>query len=169
MDASCPQLALLWQERRLLSASTWEYGQDESSVLLTTEICLDGQLSCFLSMPVGGDGYCGWATALHLSARGYAVSIVDNLCRRTFDLQLGLDTLTPIASAHQRVKRWVPCSRPPQCEILQEHVMPCPVPCVCSKGCHGEQSWQVTYLENMTSHVCQTPIRAVRSAQQSIE
>ena len=55
--------------------------------------------------PAGGDGYCGWATALHLSARGYAVSIVDNLCRRTFDLQLGLDTLTPIASAHQRVKR----------------------------------------------------------------
>jgi UDP-sulfoquinovose synthase len=40
-----------------------------------------------------------------LSARGYAVSIVDNLCRRTFDLQLGLDTLTPITSAHHRVKR----------------------------------------------------------------
>ena len=53
----------------------------------------------------GGDGYCGWATALHLSARGYTVSIVDNLCRRTWDLQLGLDTLTPIASAHHRVKR----------------------------------------------------------------
>ncbi len=64
-------------------------------------------------MPAGGDGYCGWATALHLSARGYAVSIVDNLCRRNFDLQLGLDTLTPIASAHQRVKRWVPCTHPP--------------------------------------------------------
>lgn len=29
----------------------------------------------------GGDGYCGWATALHLSARGYEVCIVDNLCR----------------------------------------------------------------------------------------
>ncbi|KAK9836030.1 hypothetical protein WJX81_007494 [Elliptochloris bilobata] len=57
-------------------------------------------------MIVGGDGYCGWATALHLSARGYAVSIVDNLCRRTFDLQLGLDTLTPIAPIHTRVKRW---------------------------------------------------------------
>lgn len=52
----------------------------------------------------GGDGYCGWATALHLSARGYAVSIVDNLVRRQYDLQLGLDTLTPIASAHQRVR-----------------------------------------------------------------
>ena len=56
----------------------------------------------------GGDGYCGWATALHLSARGYEVSIVDNLCRRTFDLQLGLDTLTPIAPIHTRVKRCAP-------------------------------------------------------------
>ncbi|KAI8471689.1 MAG: UDP-sulfoquinovose synthase [Monoraphidium minutum] len=57
-------------------------------------------------MIIGGDGYCGWATALHLSARGYAVSIVDNLCRRQFDLTLGLDTLTPIASAHDRVRKW---------------------------------------------------------------
>ena len=56
------------------------------------------------SVWTGGDGYCGWATALHLSARGYAVSIVDNLVRRQYDLQLGLDTLTPIASAHQRVR-----------------------------------------------------------------
>ena len=37
------------------------------------------------------------------------MSIVDNLCRRTFDLQLGLDTLTPIASVYERVKRCVPC------------------------------------------------------------
>ena len=59
-------------------------------------------------MGAGGDGYCGWATALHLSARGYEVSIVDNLCRRTFDLQLGLDTLTPIAPVHTRVKRCGP-------------------------------------------------------------
>eukprot|EP00873_Tetraselmis_striata_P011480 jgi/Tetstr1/431744/TSEL_002233.t1 len=57
-------------------------------------------------MIIGGDGYCGWATALHLSARGYEVCIVDNLCRRQFDLQLGLDTLTPITSIHQRIKRW---------------------------------------------------------------
>jgi len=61
-------------------------------------------------MIIGGDGYCGWATALHLSARGYNVAIVDNLCRRTFDLQLGLDTLTPIASAHERVKTWAEVS-----------------------------------------------------------
>lgn len=57
-------------------------------------------------MIIGGDGYCGWATALHLSARGYEVSIVDNLCRRQFDLTLGLDTLTPIATVHDRVRTW---------------------------------------------------------------
>lgn len=34
--------------------------------------------------------------------------IVDNLCRRQFDLQLGMDTLTPITTIHQRVKRCVP-------------------------------------------------------------
>lgn len=138
-------------------------------------------------MIIGGDGYCGWATALHLSggccaclslapcpggstrlrsdgislavlpcggaagasgvaasislptctqlpllhaifpplalaprcthnnplrrthpvpvARGYAVCIVDNLVRRNYDMQLGLDTLTPIASAHDRVRK----------------------------------------------------------------
>lgn len=57
-------------------------------------------------MIIGGDGYCGWATALHLSQRGYNVCIVDNLCRRNFDLQLGLDTLTPITSIHDRIRKW---------------------------------------------------------------
>jgi UDP-sulfoquinovose synthase len=33
------------------------------------------------------------------------VCIVDNLCRRQFDLQLGLDTLTPIATIHDRIKK----------------------------------------------------------------
>lgn len=59
---------------------------------------------------IGGDGYCGWATALHLSARGYAVCIIDNLARRGYDAQLGLDTLTPIATIHKRVKRWAEIS-----------------------------------------------------------
>ena len=56
-------------------------------------------------MIIGGDGYCGWATALHLSARGYRVCIVDNLCRRQFDLELGLDSLTPIAPIRDRIRR----------------------------------------------------------------
>lgn len=57
-------------------------------------------------MIVGGDGYCGWASALHLSKLGYEVAIVDSLVRRLFDEQLGMQTLTPIASLQKRVKRW---------------------------------------------------------------
>ncbi len=55
---------------------------------------------------VGGDGYCGWATALYLSNRGYEVAIVDNLIRRYWDIELGVDTLTPIAPIRQRLQRW---------------------------------------------------------------
>ncbi|KAJ1264164.1 hypothetical protein BS78_09G242000 [Paspalum vaginatum] len=57
-------------------------------------------------MVIGGDGYCGWATALHLSNKGYDVAIVDNLVRRLFDHQLGLDSLTPITSIQNRIRRW---------------------------------------------------------------
>lgn len=57
-------------------------------------------------MVIGGDGYCGWATALHLSKKNYQVCIVDNLVRRLFDHQLGLESLTPIASIHDRISRW---------------------------------------------------------------
>ena len=53
-----------------------------------------------------GDGYCGWATALHLSNRGYEVAILDSYVRRLWDLQLGVSTLTPIAQLEQRVDRW---------------------------------------------------------------
>ena len=55
---------------------------------------------------LGGDGYCGWATALHLSARGHAVSIVDNFLRRQWDHELGAQTLTPIRPLSDRVKAW---------------------------------------------------------------
>ncbi|CAI9093703.1 OLC1v1029262C1 [Oldenlandia corymbosa var. corymbosa] len=57
-------------------------------------------------MVIGGDGYCGWATALHLSNKNYEVAVVDNLVRRLFDHQLGLDSLTPISSIHNRIRRW---------------------------------------------------------------
>ena len=55
---------------------------------------------------IGGDGYCGWATALYLSNRGYEVGILDSLVRRHWDLELGVETLTPIASIQQRLQRW---------------------------------------------------------------
>jgi UDP-sulfoquinovose synthase len=55
---------------------------------------------------LGGDGYCGWATALHLSARGHSVCIVDNFVRRLWDHELGVQTLTPIRPLPERLKAW---------------------------------------------------------------
>src|SRR5215216_1030207 len=54
----------------------------------------------------GGDGYCGWPTALRLSSAGYEVVIVDNLIRREWDVELNTASLTPIASIDDRVEAW---------------------------------------------------------------
>ena len=54
----------------------------------------------------GGDGFCGWPTALHLSAAGHDVIIVDNLSRRKIDIDLGVSSLTPLASIEERLKAW---------------------------------------------------------------
>lgn len=55
---------------------------------------------------IGGDGYCGWATALYLSNRGYEVGILDSLVRRLWDMELCVETLTPIAPIQTRLQRW---------------------------------------------------------------
>ncbi|HTS77825.1 MAG TPA: NAD-dependent epimerase/dehydratase family protein, partial [Bryobacteraceae bacterium] len=55
---------------------------------------------------LGGDGYCGWATALYLSKKGHEVSIVDNFARRTWDHELGVQTLTPIQPLADRLRAW---------------------------------------------------------------
>jgi UDP-sulfoquinovose synthase len=55
---------------------------------------------------LGGDGYCGWATALYLSKKGHTVSILDNFIRRQWDSELGVQTLTPIRSLTDRVRAW---------------------------------------------------------------
>src|SRR3954447_25949212 len=56
---------------------------------------------------LGGDGYCGWPTALHMSDAGHDVAIVDNLCRRRFDEEeLGATSLTPISSIEERIVAW---------------------------------------------------------------
>ncbi|MBV8810218.1 MAG: NAD-dependent epimerase/dehydratase family protein [Acidobacteriaceae bacterium] len=57
-------------------------------------------------MVLGGDGYCGWATALYLSATGHTVSIVDSFVRRLWDHQLGVQTLTPIRPIPERLEAW---------------------------------------------------------------
>ena len=55
---------------------------------------------------LGGDGYCGWATALYLSKKGHEVSVVDNYIRRQWDHELGAQTLTPIRPMTQRLSVW---------------------------------------------------------------
>ncbi len=55
---------------------------------------------------LGGDGYCGWPTALYLSDKGHDVTIVDNLIRRKWDEELGTPTLTPIRSIAERIDAW---------------------------------------------------------------
>ncbi|HWE65593.1 MAG TPA: NAD-dependent epimerase/dehydratase family protein [Acidimicrobiales bacterium] len=55
---------------------------------------------------LGGDGYLGWPTALHLSALGHDITVVDNLVRREYDAEMGVDSLVPIASITDRVKKW---------------------------------------------------------------
>ena len=55
---------------------------------------------------LGGDGYCGWATALYLSKKGHSVSMVDNFARRQWDHELGAETLTPIRPLSERLRVW---------------------------------------------------------------
>lgn len=55
---------------------------------------------------LGGDGYCGWATALYLSQKGHSVAIIDNFLRRQWDHELGALTLTPIRPLSERLKTW---------------------------------------------------------------
>ena len=55
---------------------------------------------------LGGDGYCGWPTALHLSHRSHQVAVVDSFVRRHWDHELGVMTLTPIAPLPERLRSW---------------------------------------------------------------
>ncbi|QMU76614.1 NAD-dependent epimerase/dehydratase family protein [Streptacidiphilus sp. PB12-B1b] len=55
---------------------------------------------------LGGDGFCGWPTALHLSDRGHDVTIVDNLSRRAIDLELEVESLTPVRPLGERLRAW---------------------------------------------------------------
>jgi len=55
---------------------------------------------------LGGDGFCGWPTALHLSDLGHEVAIVDDLSRRKIDVELEVDSLTPIRPMSERLAAW---------------------------------------------------------------
>ncbi len=55
---------------------------------------------------LGGDGFVGWPTCLHLSETGHEVHIVDNLSRRWIDTELGVQSLTPMDSIQERCRIW---------------------------------------------------------------
>ncbi|CAG4904641.1 NAD-dependent epimerase/dehydratase family protein [Acidithrix sp. C25] len=55
---------------------------------------------------LGGDGFCGWPTSLHLSSLGQEVMIVDNMSRRKIDIDLETSSLTPISNLGERISTW---------------------------------------------------------------
>jgi UDP-sulfoquinovose synthase len=55
---------------------------------------------------LGGDGFCGWPTSLYLSDRGHDVTIIDNLSRRKIDIDLEVESLTPIRPISERIRVW---------------------------------------------------------------
>jgi UDP-sulfoquinovose synthase len=55
---------------------------------------------------LGGDGYLGWPTALPLSGCGHDVGIGDNIVRRQYDHEMGVESLVPIESLHTRTRAW---------------------------------------------------------------
>tara|TARA_R110002096_G_scaffold318022_6_gene512407 strand:+ start:761 stop:1951 length:1191 start_codon:yes stop_codon:yes gene_type:complete len=55
---------------------------------------------------LGGDGFCGWPTSLHLSNLGHDVVVLDNLSRRNIDNELGANSLTPITPMGTRIEAW---------------------------------------------------------------
>jgi UDP-sulfoquinovose synthase len=55
---------------------------------------------------LGGDGYLGWPTALHLSALGHDVAVSDNFARRGYDVEIGVESLIPICTLEERVAAW---------------------------------------------------------------
>lgn len=55
---------------------------------------------------LGGDGFCGWPTALELSRSDHEVHIIDNFSRRHIDSLNKTNSLTPIAPMDERIKAW---------------------------------------------------------------
>lgn len=55
---------------------------------------------------LGGDGYLGWPTAMHLSERGHDVAVVDNYFHREVCARLDLPYLFPVPNLHERTAMW---------------------------------------------------------------
>jgi UDP-sulfoquinovose synthase len=55
---------------------------------------------------LGGDGYLGWPTAMHLATSGFEVCLVDNLAKKQWEASVGVSPLFPVPTFHDRVKKW---------------------------------------------------------------
>ena len=55
---------------------------------------------------LGGDGYLGWPTAMHLSARGHEVAVVDSYFRRSLMRNENVEPLYPVLNLQERVRAW---------------------------------------------------------------
>ena len=55
---------------------------------------------------LGADGYLGWPTSIFFSRDGHEVAVSDNFARRTYDYELGAESLVPIASLKKRIDTW---------------------------------------------------------------
>jgi UDP-sulfoquinovose synthase len=62
---------------------------------------------------LGGDGYLGWPTAMHLAERGHDVAVVDSFHRRLFDHEVGADSLISILPLQDRVNLWSSLEKKP--------------------------------------------------------
>ena len=64
------------------------------------------QETCVKVLVLGGDGFCGWPCAVNLADGGHDVVVVDNLSRRKIDIDLEVESLTPISSIGERLRVW---------------------------------------------------------------
>lgn len=55
---------------------------------------------------LGGDGYLGWPTAMHLSAKGHEVAVADNYLRRNLMREEDVEPLYPVLNLRERIRAW---------------------------------------------------------------
>ena len=55
---------------------------------------------------LGGDGYLGWPTAMHLSAMGHEVAVADNYLRRNLMREEDVEPLYHVPNLHERLRIW---------------------------------------------------------------
>jgi len=76
---------------------------------------------------LGGDGYLGWPTALHFSARGDEVAVVDNFAKRQWEFEEGIEPLLPITPLHGRARAWKQLTgrdvKVFVCDLLNHHLL----------------------------------------------